>query len=193
MVYTIDSIRQTAEESLCEKCFPIYKAVIEPKFRAMFKEYFHDWQGIESVVRGLVLKDLGTFDNYQMFMLDFDEKPREKLAEFMNVDIYETFKKKYPRFPHRIDYLLKHGIIGDNLHSLLAELNTRRNKIHRLETGFSDPLRIAFSYARSWLEQLHLYSVDSGINKDVKRMMNEAIERSAAQLLIQLKQSDSGD
>jgi hypothetical protein len=111
----------------------------------------------------------------------------------MNVYIYDTFKKQYPRFPHRIDYLLRHGIIGKNLYSLLGELNTRRNKIHRLKTGFSDPLRIAFSYAHSWLTQLRLYSTDSGINEDVKRMMYEAIERSASQLVRQLKQSDRGD
>ena len=165
--------------------------MIEPTVKAMLEEYLYDWQGIESLVRGMVLNHLGAFDGYQMFLLDFDEKPREGLAKFLDLNIYDDFKKSYPRFPHRIQYLRKHGLIGDNLYKLLEDLNDRRNKIHRYKTGFPENLRVAFNYAYSWLHYLQMFSKDSGFNEDYKARMRESIEKSAEHLLDKLRTEES--
>jgi hypothetical protein len=130
-MHTLAELKNIVEHAVCDKCRPLYPMLIEPTIIAMLEEYLHDWQGIESVVRELVLENMGTFKTHQMLLLDFGEKPREKLAEFLDLSIYDDFKKTYPRFPHRIQYLRKHDIIGDNLYHLLEELNYRRNSLRQ--------------------------------------------------------------
>ena len=160
-MHTLDNLRKHAELNLCQKCYPVYLATLEPTIKAMLKEYLHDWQGIEVLVRGLMLEHMGAFKDHKMFLLDFDDKS-EDLGNYLELEVYKEFKRTYRWFPSRIAYLRDNGVIGDSLYLLLGKLNSRRNRIHKYETELPEDLRVIFHMTYSWLQWIQIARANSG-------------------------------
>jgi hypothetical protein len=189
-MHTLGTLRKHAELSLCEKCYPVYLHQMEPWVEAMVREYFYDWQGIESYARGLVLWDMGAFKTH-LFLDDFDEFEPEEVTEFLHLDKYKVFFEKYPSIKRRLGYLHDKKIIGDNLFNLLIELNKRRNKVHRVKGELSEITRSAFTYGSSWLQSIYVFSVDTGTSTEARERIFQDIETSADRLLARLHAAEA--
>lgn len=160
-MHTLDSLGKNAELNLCERCQPVYRAVIEPTVKAMLDEFFFDWQGVETHVRFILAKTLGAFKK-RPYLLDIGkEEPLEGLADSIDIKLYDKIRRKW--FSTMVDDLKHLGIIGPNLHALLLETAKRRNKVHRYMTPIPESDRVLFYWVNQFVWNIQNYMMDESL------------------------------
>jgi hypothetical protein len=149
-----DDINGIAKLNLCEKCYPVYKGMIEPSIRAMTEQFFHDWSSVEALVFGMVLKHGGAIKKQTEFFLQIEDKDLDKFADHIDIEKYKELKHEYGHFKDQLKYLVDNEVIGPKLRDYVTLVAKRRHKIHSYKGSISDPERAQFALANMLLEHI---------------------------------------
>lgn len=184
---TIEDIRGTAKLNLCDRCYPVYTSLIEPNFKGILDEFFHDWQEVEALVFGMVLKHAGAIKRPTEFILEIDERDLPKFVDNIDADIYKHVKHEYRYFKDQLKYLHDNGVIGPKLRDYIIQVQKRRNKVHRYKQSISDTERILFYLASQALQHIQSGMVRPDMSDYHRHRQAEKIDLAAVQYLKLLK------
>lgn len=165
-----------------ERCYQVYKAIIEPNIKAMIESYFKDWQTIEMQVTGIMMKHKGVFTTRQI-VISIDEKDQD-FSLIRDADEFRKLKRMF--FSKKIGYLLDNGLISQPIFDLLSHLSKRRNKVHDYDGILTEDDRILFAAGAGLLQPTWI----AGTIEEEKESMKYSIEHSneaAKQLLKAIK------
>lgn len=177
-----DEINKLAELNLCERCRPIYKAMIEPNIRRMTETALQDWARVESTVKGMCLRHMGISKLPNGMVEEIDESDLKSAEFLIDIEKYKKFKYEYSRFAARLKYLHDNGIVGDNLNTLLKKTSQRRNNIHKPSSKMLDGDRILYGICNSliWYQASVL---DKWVKGEIRDRVFKATENDAASYL----------
>ena len=179
MVSRISELDALAKMNLPdERCYQVYKAMIEPNIKSMIESYFKDWQNIEMQVTSMVMKLKDIFTTSQIVT-----SMGERNQDFSLVKDAKQFHKiKRTNFSVKLECLLVNGIISPKMYDLLMHLAKRRNKIHEYNGIFTEDDRILSAAGASLLHPTYL-STCFPSERDVWQYSIELNDKAAAQLL----------
>jgi hypothetical protein len=153
----LDQLSQLAELNLCEKCFRVYKALIEPSIKPMRFKPLDEWRWVESEVTQMVMKENGVVKgDVGIISIDefVDKRTDEEMAKQFNFDPQAFRRIKRWGFKKKIDYLRSKGVLQNHSYTFLRRVSLIRNRIHELFTEFSESDLELFHYANVIASQI---------------------------------------
>jgi hypothetical protein len=107
----VDNLRKLAELNLCERCFKMYKAIIEPTIKKWLFTPLDEWRRAESYILQTTMRVAGAYKT-SVNVIYIKEEELASQAELIDV---ETFRKiMHWSFKRRIDYLHKIGRLSSH-------------------------------------------------------------------------------
>jgi len=148
----IERLRKFAELNLCKDCYQKYLALIEPSIERWLFKPLGDWRNVESYVTRMVMKHFGVFKSDAIYV-SLAEDAEKKYGDKVDVKAFRKIEKW--GFKKKIEYLHKHGVLGDSSYDFLYIVSDIRNKIHDWFQEFSQQDLALFSWASAITSQMH--------------------------------------
>jgi len=154
----VDDLRKMAELNLCKKCYQAYIHLLEPSIAVEIKSLrfspLSDLRATESNITFMVMKHKGVFKGGNVF-IDIPEESYDMVSNEVDIGAYRRIKRR--KFKHKIDYLHKQGILGENTHKLLEKIRLIRNPtIHDAYQDFTEQDLALFRWSYHITSQLFL-------------------------------------
>jgi hypothetical protein len=137
MVRTLEQLRKDAELNLCERCYRVYLAMIEPNIKVLIESRLHDWRFAENDITTMVLHHKGAFKTDAWAEASRYEEWGDLHHELMDKTIFDKTKKM--RFSDKIAYLRDTERIPESCYQLFKEAGNRRNMIHESPMIYNFP------------------------------------------------------
>lgn len=138
---SLEQLSRSAELNFCEKCFRVYKALIEPSIKLMLFKPMAQWREVESYVTQMLAKAMGVVkgDLGIISLGEFvDKRTDEELANRFDVDPKAFRKIEKWGFKSTVKYLKDKGVPQKHSHSFLYMISDIRNRIHTAFDEFSE-------------------------------------------------------
>lgn len=177
----IEKLRRLAEQHLCEQCYKIYEYILEPNIMAI-PPPLSDWKQAESWVTLMVMKHKGVFRGDEMFFT-VDEEADEEILQKVDVKAFQKIRKD--KFWRKLQYLRKHGILGDCSYTFLSKASEIRNMIHEVYYEFSEQDRNVFRWANAITSQIYS-TMMFDLREDLAVKLRLQAEKASERLLSQL-------
>lgn len=130
----------------------------------------------------MVIKHKGVFKGDEIF-ITVDEEPGEEISEKVDVKAFRRIKKQ--AFKDKIEYLRKHGILGDSSYRFLNRARMVRNKIHDAYYEFSEQDLNLFRWANAIASRIY-YAMIFDTPEELAVNMKLHAEKISEQLLLEL-------
>ncbi|MBS3926436.1 MAG: hypothetical protein KGZ34_07105 [Nitrosarchaeum sp.] len=176
----IEDIRKLAELNFPPECYKIYLAIIEPNIKSIIPNYLKNWQSVEGYVTMTVMRHMGIFKTMTS-IISINEDVDPSIFPLLDVKKFKEVKKQ--TFKQKIDFLKKEGILKENSYKLLDILRLKRNKIHEMDTIFSDKDLQEFSIAKSIIFWIHAVQESSDMSKKEQNRLRNMAEKWAEEAL----------
>jgi hypothetical protein len=179
-VETIEHLRKLAELNLCDRCFQVYKAFIEPTIQSTIQSLLSvplaDWTQTESQITQIVMKNKGIFKG-NVIVISLGKEENES-ADMVDVKAFKKIKRL--PFKTKIDYLHATGVLQDSSYELLDKARETRNRLHDL-IAFSEQDYALFHLAYIITNQIWTATVTD--QKDISIWLKTNAEKNAKQWL----------
>lgn len=154
----------------------------------MNDEFLHEWQSVEAIIFGLILKHARAIKNKTAFFYEIDEKELDQFKEHIDAEIYWKIRHEYGHFEERLKYLKKNGLIGPYFKEFIWRVSRRRGaKVHGYKKSITDGERSLFALANMMLLHIQTCICDPGVTEGQLKRQVEKVDKNAKAYLGYLK------
>jgi len=134
---TLEQLRKDAELNLCDRCYQVYLAMIEPSIKVLMESRLSDWRFTETDITQMVLFYRGAFKTDTWAEVTRDEEWGDVHYELMDKEIFDKTKKMF--YGQKIAYLRDAKKIPESCYQLFKEAGKRRNMFHESPLIYNFP------------------------------------------------------
>ena len=181
---TVKHIRKLAELNLCNRCFQVYKQLLEPNIQSAILSLrsvpLADWIQTELEITQIIMKNKGIFKG-DIIVISLG-KNEDEATDIVDVKAFKEIKKW--AFKRKIDYLHNTGVLQNSSYELLNKARKTRNRLHDL-IAFTEQDYILFRLTYIITNQIWNATIVN--QKDISVWLKTDAEEKAKQWLEKLK------